>query len=80
MFSDCETEIKTQGVSRRGIEIGDNCWIGSNVVILDGVRIGGVRYRGRHARLEGRSAAYRAHRQKGKKRSKPLSIGETISQ
>ncbi len=41
VFSDCETDIKTQGVSRRGIEIGDNCWIGSNVVILDGVRIGG---------------------------------------
>lgn len=29
-----------QGVSRRGIKIGSNCWIGSKVTILDGVTIG----------------------------------------
>ncbi len=28
------------GVSRKGIFIGDNCWIGNNVTILDGVSIG----------------------------------------
>lgn len=28
------------GVSRRGITIGDNCWIGNDVTILDGVSIG----------------------------------------
>jgi acetyltransferase-like isoleucine patch superfamily enzyme len=27
-------------VSRRGIEIGSECWIGNNVCVLDGVRIG----------------------------------------
>ena len=32
--------IKDQGESRKGVEIGDNCWIGANVTILDGVCIG----------------------------------------
>ncbi|WP_266363380.1 acyltransferase [Tellurirhabdus rosea] len=32
--------IKNQGVSRRGVRIGDNCWLGSNVTVLDGVTIG----------------------------------------
>ncbi|BAV06886.1 Acetyltransferase (isoleucine patch superfamily) [Filimonas lacunae] len=32
--------IRNQGVSRRGIVIGRNCWIGSKVTILDGVAIG----------------------------------------
>jgi acetyltransferase-like isoleucine patch superfamily enzyme len=32
--------IKDQGTTRSGIEIGDNCWIGSNVTILDGCRVG----------------------------------------
>lgn len=32
--------IRLQGVSRQGIEIGKNCWIGSKVTILDGVHIG----------------------------------------
>ena len=32
--------IRHQGVSRKGINIGNNCWIGSKVTILDGVRIG----------------------------------------
>ena len=32
--------IRYQGVSRKGIVIGANCWIGSKVTILDGVNIG----------------------------------------
>jgi acetyltransferase-like isoleucine patch superfamily enzyme len=39
-FSDCEILIKDQGVNRKGITIGNNCWIGSKVTILDGVVIG----------------------------------------
>ena len=40
VFSSTESTIKSQGVSQKGITIEDNCWIGSNVVILDGVTIG----------------------------------------
>lgn len=29
-----------QGVTRKGISIGENCWIGSKVTVLDGVRVG----------------------------------------
>ncbi len=32
--------IRHQGVTRKGISIGSNCWIGSKVTILDGVSIG----------------------------------------
>ena len=32
--------IREQGVNRKGIKIGSNCWIGSKVTILDGVTIG----------------------------------------
>lgn len=32
--------MKNAGVTRAGIEIGDDCWIGANVVVLDGTRIG----------------------------------------
>jgi len=32
--------IRQQGVTRKGIKIGENCWIGSKVTILDGVEIG----------------------------------------
>lgn len=39
-FSDVKTTIKSQGVSQKGIIIEDDCWIGSNVIILDGVTIG----------------------------------------
>jgi acetyltransferase-like isoleucine patch superfamily enzyme len=39
-FSDTEKTIKSQGVNQKGITIEDDCWIGSNVVILDGVTIG----------------------------------------
>lgn len=38
--ADLSTSIRNQGVSRKGIEIGKNCWIGSKVTILDGVKIG----------------------------------------
>ena len=40
IFSDREITIKSQGVKRNGIMIEDDCWIGSNVIILDGVKIG----------------------------------------
>lgn len=33
-------EIFSQGVSRSGITVGDDCWIGNNAVVLDGVEIG----------------------------------------
>jgi acetyltransferase-like isoleucine patch superfamily enzyme len=39
-FSDTKALIRLQGVSRMGIEIGEGCWIGSKVTILDGVKIG----------------------------------------
>jgi len=32
--------IRHQGISRKGIKIGKNCWIGAKVTILDGVTIG----------------------------------------
>ena len=32
--------IRSQGVTRKGIKIGNNCWIGAKVTILDGVTIG----------------------------------------
>lgn len=32
--------IRNQGVNRKGIKIGSNCWLGSKVTILDGVSIG----------------------------------------
>lgn len=32
--------IRLQGVSRKGISIGPNCWIGAKVTVLDGVTIG----------------------------------------
>jgi acetyltransferase-like isoleucine patch superfamily enzyme len=38
-FSNHAIPIRMQGVSRKGIFIGNNVWIGSSVVILDGVRI-----------------------------------------
>lgn len=35
-----EKTISEQGVTRKGIIIGDNVWIGNNVVVLDGITIG----------------------------------------
>ena len=40
VFSNSDESIKSQGVQQRGITIGNDCWIGSNVIILDGVSIG----------------------------------------
>lgn len=40
VFSDTNTTIKSQGVAQKGITVEDDCWIGSNVIILDGVTIG----------------------------------------
>lgn len=40
LASDLSMAIRHQGVSRKGIKIGRNCWIGSKVTILDGVEIG----------------------------------------
>lgn len=39
-FADTESSIKSQGVNQKGITVEDDCWIGSNVTILDGVTIG----------------------------------------
>lgn len=38
-FSNTKELIKNQGVNRKGIIIGEDCWIGSKVTILDGVII-----------------------------------------
>ena len=40
VFSDTKKSIKYQGVKQKGIIVEDDCWIGSNVTILDGVIIG----------------------------------------
>lgn len=40
VFYDTQTSIKRQGVKQKGITVEDDCWIGSNVTILDGVTIG----------------------------------------
>lgn len=39
-FYDLNIPIRLQGVSRRGVNIGNDCWIGANTIILDGVTIG----------------------------------------
>jgi acetyltransferase-like isoleucine patch superfamily enzyme len=39
-YGEVESLIRNQGVTRKGIQIGRNCWIGSKVTILDGVTIG----------------------------------------
>ena len=39
IYSDLTEPIRNQGVSRKGIKIGKNCWIGSGVAILDGAII-----------------------------------------
>lgn len=39
-FSDTDKPIKLQGATRKGVKIGEDCWIGSKAVILDGVTIG----------------------------------------
>jgi acetyltransferase-like isoleucine patch superfamily enzyme len=39
IFTDILKPIKDQGVTRKGIIIGSNCWIGAKVTILDGVKV-----------------------------------------
>ncbi len=39
-FEDNEKPIRLQGATRKGVTIGEDCWIGSKAVILDGVHIG----------------------------------------
>lgn len=39
-YKDINSLIRDQGVSHKGINVGNNCWIGSGVVFLDGSSIG----------------------------------------
>lgn len=39
-YADPATPIRLQGETRQGIVVEDDCWIGANSTILDGVRIG----------------------------------------
>ena len=39
-YADTNILIRKQGENRKGVVIEDNCWIGANVTILDGVTIG----------------------------------------
>lgn len=39
-FDDISELIKNQGVSHKGIKVGDNCWIGAGAVFLDGCEVG----------------------------------------
>jgi acetyltransferase-like isoleucine patch superfamily enzyme len=40
VFADLDQIIKEQPLTRIGVTIGNNCWIGGGVTILDGVNIG----------------------------------------
>lgn len=40
IWADPEVPIRDQGVTKRGIEIEDDVWIGAGAIILDGVHIG----------------------------------------
>lgn len=40
IYNDPLVPVRLQGVTRKGIKIGSNCWIGSKVTILDGVTVG----------------------------------------
>jgi acetyltransferase-like isoleucine patch superfamily enzyme len=40
IFTDLSRPIMLQGVTTEGIVIGDDCWLGTGVKVLDGVRIG----------------------------------------
>jgi acetyltransferase-like isoleucine patch superfamily enzyme len=39
-FSDPNLPVNEQGVSRKGITIGDGSWLGNSVIVLDGVTVG----------------------------------------
>lgn len=38
-YNDVTELIKNQGVTHKGIKVGNNCWIGSGVVFLDGAKL-----------------------------------------
>ncbi|BES66466.1 hypothetical protein SANA_29050 [Gottschalkiaceae bacterium SANA] len=38
--NDVDQLIKKQGTTRKGVVIGQNCWLGANSTVLDGVHIG----------------------------------------
>jgi len=38
-FDKLDVPIRLQGVCSKGIEVGENCWVGAKVTILDGVKI-----------------------------------------
>ena len=40
VFKDTNALISSQGFKSKPVIIGDNCWLGTNVVILPGVKIG----------------------------------------
>lgn len=40
IFDRTDLPIKSQGVTNKGIEVGNDCWIGSGAVFLDGVKVG----------------------------------------
>lgn len=40
IFADKTVPIRLQGETRKGVFIGENCWIGAKATILDGVHIG----------------------------------------
>jgi acetyltransferase-like isoleucine patch superfamily enzyme len=40
VFADQDVPIREQGVTRKGIDIGSDCWIGAKVTVLDGVSLG----------------------------------------
>ena len=39
-YDDVDKLIREQGVNRKGISVGNNCWIGAGAVFLDGSSIG----------------------------------------
>lgn len=40
IFDDIEKPIREQGVTRKGIEVGDDCWVGAKTTFLDGATVG----------------------------------------
>jgi acetyltransferase-like isoleucine patch superfamily enzyme len=40
VYSSRDRKIRQQGESRQGVCIEDDCWIGANVIVVDGARIG----------------------------------------
>lgn len=39
-YSDPDVLIRDQGVTQRGIAVGDDCWVGARVTFLDGANVG----------------------------------------